>query len=148
MGGLKKKMTPLHNNIATIRQILIDEIEGNIGAALEKMDPGYSMTWVYKRRDGVLFPAITADDVRAAMNDVYAIKDRTYTIKHIIVQGDVVMAELIESYPDPQTGKLYQTPLVIVWEFNNGKIRAGRHYCDPQLSYLELTEEDLQKVYK
>jgi len=29
---------------------------------------------------------------------------------------------------------------VIVWEFEDGKIKTGRHYGDPQLSYLELTK--------
>ncbi len=47
------------------------------------------------------------------------------------------MAEMIESYPDPKTKKVYKTPMVIVWEFKNGKIFKGRHYCDPQVSYID-----------
>ena len=82
------------------------------------------------------------------LKEVYAIKGREYKIKHLISEGDVVIAELIESYPDPKTGKIYRTPLVIVWEFEDGKIKTGRHYCDPQLSYLSLTPEQIEKIFK
>ena len=54
-------------NIETIRQVLEDEIRGDISSALEKMTNDYSMTWVYKRKDGILFPKITSEQVRAAM---------------------------------------------------------------------------------
>jgi hypothetical protein len=29
----------------------------------------------------------------------------------------------------------------------NGKIEKGRHYCDPDLSWLHLSEEDVGKAY-
>lgn len=136
-------------NIQTIRDILEDEIRGDVAAALEKMTDDYSMTWVYKRRDNVLFPAVAAENIRAAMKDVYVVKGRRYDIRHIIAEGDVVMAELVESYPDEEKpGVFYRTPMVIVWEFSDGKIRAGRHYCDPQLSYLNLSEEEVKNIYK
>ncbi|MEK7185295.1 MAG: nuclear transport factor 2 family protein [Patescibacteria group bacterium] len=136
-------------NIETIRQILEDEIRGDISSALEKMADDYSMTWVYKRKDGTLFPEITSEQVRSAMKDVYVIKNREYKIHHIIAENDVVMAELVESYPDPEkSGVMYRTPMVIVWEFENSKIRRGRHYCDPQLSYLNLSEEEIGGIYK
>ena len=44
--------------------------------------------------------------------------------------------------------KVYRTPLVIVLEMEKGKIKKGRHYCDPDLSYLYLTEKQIKKVYK
>jgi hypothetical protein len=136
-------------NVETILKILKDEIEGRVQGALKKMDENYSMTWVYKRRDGVLFPAEFFDSIKNELDDIYAIKGREYKIKHIIGQGDVVMAELVESYPDPKKiGVVYRTPMVIVWEFKNGKIKTGRHYCDPQLSYENLSKEDVKKIYK
>ena len=39
------------------------------------------------------------------MNDIYAITGRDYDIRHITEADNVVMVELIESYPDPKTGK-------------------------------------------
>jgi len=136
-------------NIETIREILEDEIRGDISSALKKMTNDYSMTWVYKRKDGKLFPTITSEDVRAAMKDIYVIKGREYNIRHIIAQDNVVMAELVESYPDEKNPEIvYRTPVVIVWEFENGKIKTGRHYCDPQLSYMNLSEEDVRRIYR
>ena len=136
-------------NIETIREILEDEIRGDISSALKKMTDDYSMTWVYKRKDGKLFPTVTSEDVRAAMKDVYVIKGREYKIRHIIAQDNVVMAELVESYPDENNPEIvYRTPVVIVWEFENGKIKTGRHYCDPQLSYMNLSEEDVKGIYR
>lgn len=134
------------NNIDTIREILADEIRGDVESALKKMHGDYSMTWVYKRKDGVLFPRVTPKDVKKTMDDVYKINDREYSIKNIVASDDVVMAELSESYS--YDGKTYRTPMVIVWEFENGKIKKGRHYCDPQLSYMDLTPDDISKVYE
>jgi ketosteroid isomerase-like protein len=58
------------------------------------------------------------------------------------------MIEMVESYPDPKTKKVYRTPLVIVLEMQNGKIRRGRHYCDPDLSYLHLTKKTVERAYR
>lgn len=134
-------------NIEIIKEILKDEIEGNIQAALEKMHDDYKMTWVYKRRDGILFPNAKVNK-KQQLEDVYVIKGREYRINHIIAEGETVMAELTESYPDPETGQMYRTPMVIVWEFENGKIKRGRHYCDPQLSYENLSNEQIDGIYE
>ena len=69
-------------------------------------------------------------------------------IKNIAEGTNVVMIELIESYPDTETKKVYRTPLVLVLEMKGGKIRTGRHYCDPSLSYLNLTRKQAEKAYK
>jgi len=55
---------------------------------------------------------------------------------------------MIESYPDPETGDVYRTPLVIVLEFEGDKIKTGRHYCDPRLSFMHLTKEQTDKAFK
>lgn len=47
---------------------------------------------------------------------------------------------MIESYPDPESRKMYRTNQVIVLELNDGKIRTGRHYCDPKLSFADLKQ--------
>jgi ketosteroid isomerase-like protein len=140
--------TSYSKNITTALAILQDEIRGDVAAAMQKMDPSYSMTWVYKSpKKGVLFP-VSHPDFKADMKEVYKIEGRNYDIKNITENKDVVMIEMVESYPDPETKKLYQTPLVIVMEFKDGKIVRGRHYCDPNLSYLDLKKEEIDGIFK
>lgn len=145
-------MTPLlqeQKNIATIHAILEDEVRGDVAAALDKMTADYSMTWVLKKKNGALFPTVTGATIRESMKEAYEIKGREYKIQNIVAQGNVVIAEMIESYPDPEKPNMvYRTPQVIVWEFEGGKIKTGRHYCDPHVSYLGLSEEEIKKIYK
>jgi len=37
---------------------------------------------------------------------------------------------------------------VLVLEIKKGKIRTGRHYCDPDLSRLYLTKRQVAQAYK
>ena len=117
-------------DIQTVLGILNDEVMGNVGAALKKMTPDYQMTWMYKEKNGELFPKTAAD------------------IKNIAEGENVVMVELIESYPDPKTKKIHRTPLVLVLEMKDGKIKKGRHYCDPHISYLFLDQQKIQDAYR
>lgn len=57
------------------------------------------------------------------------------------------MIELIESYPDPKNGKIHRTPIVLVLEFVRGKVRRGRHYCDPTLSHKHLSRRVIEKAF-
>lgn len=82
------------------------------------------------------------------MKDAYSIRGRKYDIKNIAEGRDLVMVEMIESYPDPKTKKVFRTPLVIVLQMKNGKIKKGRHYCDPRLSYLYLRKNHIEKVFR
>jgi ketosteroid isomerase-like protein len=119
---------------------------GDVNAAL-KLAKGYTNTWVYKGYDGKLFPR-TSPDLRGELKDAYVIKGRTYDIKHIAEGKNLVMVELVESYPDPKTKKVYRTPLVLVLEMHAGKVRKGRHYCDPRLSLLFLTKKQVEKAFR
>lgn len=130
------------DKIQLVLDILKHEVDGDVRKAMEKLTDDYNMTWVYEGRDGELFPS-TQKDINAELDDVYHIKGRTYDIRNIMENENVVMVEMIESYPDPKTGQLYRTPQVIVLEFADGKIRTGRHYTDPRLSYKELTDEQI-----
>ncbi len=134
------------HNIQTTLAVLQDEVNGDVASALAKMAQDYRMTWMYKSKDE-LFPK-TGDDVHAELEVVYPIKGRKYDIRNIAEGEDVVMIEMIESYPDPETGKVYRTPQVIVLEFKDGLIRTGRHYCDPSLSYMELTTEQIDSALR
>jgi ketosteroid isomerase-like protein len=133
-------------NIQLVLDILKNEADGDVAAALEKMTEDYSMTWMYQKNNE-LFPT-TGRDMKAELEEVYPIKSREYDIRNITESENVVMIEMIESYPDPETGQMYRTPQVIVLELEHGKIKTGRHYCDPRLSYLELSKEDINKALK
>lgn len=134
-------------NIQVVIDILKNEIKGDIKSALKKMTNDYTMTWIYQGENGELFPA-TKNDLNAELKEVYPIRGREYDIKNIAEGDNVIMVEMIESYPDQKTKKIYRTPLVIVLEMKNGKIRTGRHYCDPKLSYLHLSKNQIKKAYK
>lgn len=140
-------MNKLSRNVKIVLSVLKDEIKGDVFSALKKLDRNYSMTWVYRKKNGTLFPK-TKRDIKAEMKEVYPIKGRKYDIKNIAEGKDVVMVELVESYPDPKTKKVYRTPLVLVLEMKNGKIKKGRHYCDPALSYLYLSKKAVDKAFK
>ena len=134
-------------NIQTVIAILKDEVNGDIKSALKKMTKDYTMTWVYQKKNSELFPT-TKNDLSAELEEAYPIKGREYDIKNIAEGNNVVMIEMVESYPDPETKKVYRTPLVIVLEMKAGKIRTGRHYTDPALSYLYLKKSQIAKAYK
>lgn len=134
-------------NIQIVIDILKDEISGNVKSALKKMAKDYTMTWMYQKKNGELFPT-TKNNLYRELEAVYPIKGREYDIKNIAEGDNVVMIEMVESYPDPERKKVYRTPVVIVLEMENRKIRTGRHYCDPEISYLHLTKQQTEKIYK
>ena len=141
-------MKTVSKNIQTILDILQDEVNGDISAALEKMTGDYSMTWVYLGTDGTrIFPA-TKKNVQEDMNEAYVIKGRQYDIRNVAEGDNLVMVELIESYPDPKTGKEYRTPMVLVLEMKDGKIQTGRHYLDPRISAKQLSKEEVEIAHK
>lgn len=135
----------ISKNLELVFEILQNEVRGDVSSALSKMSTDYSMTWMYQGNDGNLFPK-TTNDVKQELDEVYVIKGREYDIRNIAESENLVIIEMIESYPDPETGQVYRTPQVIVLELENGKIRTGRHYTDPRLSYLELSKESIDKA--
>ena len=140
---VKIRLMEYSKNVQLVLDILKNEVGGDVSNALEKMTDDYRMTWMYQKQNGDLFPR-TQKTPQEEMTDVYHIKGREYDIRNITESENVVMVEMIESYPDPKTGQMYRTPQVIVLEFEDGKIRNGRHYTDPKLSYMELTKEKIQ----
>lgn len=137
----------MSKNIKTVIEILQNEVDGNVAFALKKVTEDYTMTWMERTKKGDLFPTETMDTGQD-IDEIYAIKGRQYDIKNIAEGDSVVMVELVESYPDPKTKKVYRTPLVLVLEMKNGKIRTGRHYMGPKLSGEFLTKAQINKVYK
>jgi len=133
-------------NLKTVLDVLKDEVRGDVKSALHKITKDYSMTWVYKGR-GQLFPH-TEKSIKKGLERVYPISGREYDIKNIAEGDGIVMIELIESYPDPKTKKVYRTPLVLVLEMKNGKIKTGRHYCDPEISWMYLSKAQVEKAFK
>jgi ketosteroid isomerase-like protein len=137
----------MSKNIDVVLEILRNEVDGDVAAALQKMTSDYSMTWMYKGKHEI-FPESSNTIEKTLTEEVYPIKGRKYEIKHIAEGENVVMVELIESYPDPETQKFHQTPLVLVLEMRDGKIHTGRHYCDPQISHEDLHAESIEKAFK
>ena len=138
----------LSKNTQTVLDILQDEVNGDVASALGKMASDYSMTWVdVGLDDNELFPT-TGSDIKKELEDAYSIKGREYDIKNIAEGDDVVMIELVESYPDLETKEMYRTQLVLVLEMKDGKKKTGRHYLDPRLSRKHLTKEQVERVYK
>ena len=142
--GILDKNNSASSNLDTVLATLKDEVHGDVASALKKLAKDYTMTWVYKSGDQ-LFPH-TKKDV-GDLAEAYVIKGREYHIVNIAEGDNVVMLELIESYPDPKTKKVYRTPLVLVLEMKNGKIQTGRHYCDPALSHMHLSEKEVANAF-
>lgn len=140
------KNTKITNNVKTVLWILEDEIRDDTVAALKKLAQEYSMTWVYQAKNGKLFPKTTSN-IKKELEEVYYVRNREYDIKNIAEGRNVVMVEMVEGYPDQKTKKVYRTPLVIVLEMEKGKIKKGRHYCDPRLSYMHLTKKQIKKLF-
>lgn len=138
----------LSKNAKIVLKILKDEVNGDIKSALNKMTGDYSMTWVDAGLNGKQLFSATGKNVQKEMKEAYIVKGRQYDIKNMAEGKNLVMVELIESYPDPKTKKTYRTPLVLVLEMKNGKIRTGRHYLDPRLSQKFLTKDQIKKAYK
>lgn len=135
-------------NIRMVLEILKNEVDGDVDAALRKMADDYSMTWIEQGIDRKAFRRSAPDFSRAMRENIYPIRGRKYVIKNIAENEGVVMIEVIESYPDPETGREYRTPQVIVLELDKiGKIRTGRHYTDPRLPFLRLTEEEVEEIF-
>ena len=142
---MRKKFS---KNIQVVLDILQNEVDGDVASALKKMTKDYTMTWVNAGNDGKrLFPT-TTPNIKAELEEAYPIKGRQYDIKNIAEGDNVVMVELVESYPNKKIGKIYKTPLVLVLEMKGGKIRTGRHYLDPKLSSKYLSEKQIKKAYK
>ena len=133
-------------NIQIVLDILKNEVDGDVKSALDKISDDYFMTWMYKKGDK-LFPS-TGKNVESEMSEIYPIKGRKYDIRNITESDNVVMVEVVESYPDPKTGKEYRTPQVLVLEMEDGKIKKGRHYCDPRTSFMHLSEKQIDDGLK
>lgn len=139
------------NNIEN-KEIAIEllrlEKEGRLCEALAHLHPDYSMTWMYLGAENKVFPQHKGID-EADFEEIYAVKGRDYDITNIASEGNVVFVEMIEEYPKTKETRgsksFYRTPEVVVLEFENNKVRRGRHYCDPRLSHMSLSKDEILK---
>lgn len=78
-----------------------------------------------------------------------AFPDLRATVKQVVASGDAVVAEVEWSgtHEGPltgpfgdiaPTGRIANTPAVIVLRFDNGRIRENRHYFDVMTALLQL----------
>jgi ketosteroid isomerase-like protein len=126
------------------------EKNGQIEDALKYIAYDYLMTWMYySAKIDTIFPTSSrnAIDFMDNLAEVYQIKGRSYEIKNIAGTSDVVMIELVESYEPSPGAPAFRTPLVLVLEFSEGKVRRGRHYCDPAISHLHLSQAAIDKAF-
>lgn len=133
-------------NIRVVLEILKNEVDGAVVSAFDKMTEDYSMTWMYSRGNK-LFPS-TNKKVTQEMEEAFSIKGRKYDIRNILERDNIVMVELIESYPDMETPKKYRSPLVLIFELEEGKVRKVRHYSDPQASFSYPSEKHIEEAFK
>lgn len=141
-----------NTNIEIALEVLKDEVSGNVKSALEKTDEDFSVTYMYKNRKGKIFPSEKISDTDFDIEDVYSIADRSYEVKNYAENNmgeyDVVFVEFIERYTDPETKQYHQTPITIVLQMKDGKIVTNRHYCDNDISFENLTKDQIEEAYK
>ena len=144
-------MTKKSNNIELVFEILRNEVNGNVKSAQKKMHDDFTVTYMYKNKKSELFPSFSKPS-DFDLSEIYKIKDKSYEIKNYAENNfdkyDVVFVELIERYTDPKTGKKYQTPIVIVLEIEDGKIKTNRHYCGNDLSFEDISAETINSAFK
>ena len=132
----------------TIINLLQYEVDGDVKSATSLLSDKYIMTWMYKKEDKI-FPQVKIDkNFNNEMEQAYSFGKREYKIYNILEKDNVVMAEIVESYFDHKDNKTYTTPISFVWTFDDqGKVLTGKHYCDPALSYVDISDEDMGRVY-
>ncbi len=138
-------MMKYSKNIQLILDVLEDEVSGRVKEAAKKIHPQYTNTYMNNCFNKLFnrTKASSSDD----LEDIYKIKGRKYEIYNITESENVVITEMIESYPDSKTGKIYRTPQVVVSEFKDGLIKTGRHYNDPSLSFMHLTKDQTDQAF-
>lgn len=97
-----------------------------------------------------LFPRVQGGQMIDLMEQAFKIKGREFVFKTILADSDqqIVVVEFIESYPDPKTGQVYRTPQVAICEIKDGKIFRTRHYMDPRLSFMEISQAQIEEAYE
>jgi ketosteroid isomerase-like protein len=60
--------------------------------------------------------------------------------------GDKLFPAVTADEARKMIGQLYRTPQVAVCEVVDGKIRRTCHYNDPRVSYVEVTQEDIDRA--
>ncbi len=125
------------------------EQDCDIRAGLELIHPDFTVVEMSEWYDGTTLKSLGGKDVRDLMKRAFTIKGREYDFKTIMANeaSQTVIAEFVESYPDPKTGQVYRTPQVAICEIKDGKIYRTRHYNDPRLSYKQLSTQEIHKAF-
>jgi ketosteroid isomerase-like protein len=125
------------------------ERQNDIAKGLELVTDDFKVTEMSMGNNGdVLFPSMSAETARTFIGQVYQIKERKYQFINAIADEakQTVIIEFTETYPDPETGQVYLTPQVAVCEVSEGKIRRTRHYNDPRVSFVKVTQTDIDRA--
>lgn len=122
----------------------------NIDANLKLISKDFRFTDMTLNTDGTPFVVVGGQQACELMKVAFPIKNREFIFISICADENTqkVIVEFIESYPDPANNKEFRTPQVAVCEIKDGLIHRTRHYMDPRISYLHLSEQDINKAYK
>ena len=141
-------------NVEDLKKLILDsfdaERENSVARGEQLIHPDFAVTGMYEAPDGEILRRMAGKPMREYMHEVYAQKGREFRVVNIVAdeKKQTVLAEFIESYPDPKTGQLYRAPLMAVCEVKDGRIYRTRHYLDPRLSYKNLSEDQINKALK
>jgi hypothetical protein len=135
-------------NSNTIISLLKYEVEGNVQDALKLLSDEYVMVWMFKSKN-TYFPSVKVDkNFNKKIEDAYSYLGREYKIYSMLENGNIVSAEIVESYLDNDSKKIRCTPISFVWTFDeDGKVLTGKHYCDPVISYEDLSAINFNDIY-
>jgi ketosteroid isomerase-like protein len=112
---------------------------------LKLLHPDFAVVEMSATSQGEPFTRVTGEEIRNSIREVFQISDREYQFVHTLADEvtQTVMIEFVESYTDPDTGKRFRTPNVSVVEVKDGLIWRSRHYNDKDLSFMHLTQEQI-----
>lgn len=135
-----------------LKKLVLDsfaaEKEKSVERGKKLIHPDFAVTEMCEWSNGELFPRSEGEPMRKLMREVYATDGREFQFINTAANAhkQTVMVEFIESYPDPETGKLFRTPQIAVCEIKDSQIYRTRHYLDPRLWRKYLSQEQIDKA--
>ncbi len=125
------------------------ERTNRVAKNLSLVSDNFHFTDMVVAPDKTVFPRVGGEALRKLMKEAFSIKGRQFVFKTIVAdeQTQTVVIEFIESYPDPKSGQVYTTPQVSICKITDGKISSTRHYMDPRLSFMNLSNDVIEHAF-
>lgn len=118
----------------------------DIKSNYEYLHEDFAVTDMIVDQNDKPFPRLSGKKLEESINEAFIIEGREFYFPNILAdeESQTVMVEFVESYPDPETKKVYRTPQVAICKIKDGKIFRTRHYMDPRLSYKYLDDKKIK----